>query len=161
LRWPAIVAILLVLGIAFRLWIHLGRDPVPEFLVEGDYPVKRVVDGDTLLLANGARVRLLGIDAPELHGDAPQPLAREATDFVRGWIGNRQVHLRFDRERVDRYGRFLAYVSIDDRLLNEALLRAGLARARTRFNYSERSKRIFRQAERDAQQAGRGIWNLD
>jgi micrococcal nuclease len=70
------------------------------------------------------------------------------------------VRLRFDRERIDPYGRFLAYVYVDDRLLNEALIREGLARASLRFNYAERFKRIFRNAEAEAQTAARGIWSV-
>ena len=71
------------------------------------------------------------------------------------------MRLSFDRERVDHYGRFLAYVWVGDEMLNEALLRAGLARYEPQFRYSESIKRRFRQAEQDAKREGLGIWSRE
>jgi micrococcal nuclease len=131
--WSVFLIVLLL--IIVRLGVDWQRPPVPDVIGEGAHKVGYVFDGDTLRLVNGARVR--------------------TREFLRGG----EVLLRFDRERIDRYGRFLAYAYVDDQMLNEALLRAGFARARTDFNYNERYKRIFRQAQSAAQQAGRGIWS--
>ncbi len=141
-----------------RLGSDWRRPAVPDAIGEGVYQVDYVVDGDTLRLANGAKVRLIGVDTPEL-GEVAEPGAAEATAFTRHFLRNGQVRLRCDRERVDRYGRFLVYAYVDGQMLNEALLRQGLARARTNFNYNQTYKRIFRQAESEARQARRGIWS--
>ena len=70
-----------------------------------------------------------------------------------------RVRLEYDRERVDHYGRTLAYVYVGDEMLNEELIRQGLAEAKTRYNYSYLMKERFRQAEKEAKAAGRGKWS--
>ena len=62
-RTFAVLAVVIV--IAVRVWQDRGQPDPPESLPEGDYAVARVVDGDTLLLENDARVRLIGVDSPE------------------------------------------------------------------------------------------------
>jgi micrococcal nuclease len=162
----AVVAVVLLLG--FRIW-QLSTERSPERLDAGDYRVESVIDGDTLRLTNGARVRLIGIDTPETKfstrgGGDDQPLALDAKAFVERTVSRGIVRLEFDKERVDKYGRFLAYVWYLDRnldeelLLNEELVRAGLARARLGYAYSDRMKRRFRAAELEARDARRGIW---
>jgi micrococcal nuclease len=141
-----------------------GSSEKPAALAEGLYKVQRVVDGDTLLLANKARIRLIGADTPDtpetVKPNHPvEPWGPEATEFTKRFVGNGTVRLVFDHERIDRYGRFLAYVYVDDQMLNEQLIRAGLADARTKFRYSSSAKRLFRDAEQEARGARRGIWS--
>ena len=69
------------------------------------------------------------------------------------------MRLQFDKERLDRYDRFLAYVFVGDRMLNEELARAGLARVELKFHYSSTMKNRFRKAEDEARTARRGIWS--
>lgn len=159
-RAPSLLIGLLCLLVLVRWWQDRSRPPAPEVLAEGRCRVARVIDGDTLLLADGARLRLIGIDTPELaFEDRPaEPLAAEATAFTRRFLARGEVILRFDRERLDRYGRFLAYVWVEDKLLNEELVRAGLARARLGFHYSESMKRRFRKAEDEARRERKGVW---
>jgi len=163
-RRPAVFAVLVVLVLLLRLWSATNRPPpAPETLTEGHYRVQRVVDGDTLLLVGGARIRLIGADTPEtVKPNHPvEPYGPEASEFTARFIDQAggQVYLRFDRQRKDRYDRFLAYVFHGERLLNEELIRNGLATARTEFHYSESMKRRFRRAESDARQAQLGIWS--
>ena len=77
--------------------------------------VVRVVDGDTLLLERGVRVRFLGVNTPEIaHDDQPEePLGQEAKEFTRRFIEGKSVTLEYDQERDDDYGRTLAYVYAD------------------------------------------------
>ncbi len=93
--------------------------------------VKKVFDGDTVALADGRRVRLLGINAPELgHNDAPdQPYAQAARKALQTFLNDGQpVALLYDRERRDRYGRELAHLYRHDGANAETrLLRQGLA----------------------------------
>jgi micrococcal nuclease len=166
----AVVMVIAAL-VALRIW-QLSLDRAPEKLDEGEHRVARVIDGDTLMLTNGARVRLIGIDSPETQYSRrsegkDQPLAREAAQFAQRAVEGRHVRLQLDKERIDKYGRFLAYIWYVDResseelMLNEELIRAGLARALLRYSYSEKMKRRFRAAEQEARQAGRGIWARD
>jgi len=150
----------IALLVLYRAWDGLWRPLPPEALGEASYAVRRVVDGDTLLLANGARVRLIGVDAPEtVKPDWPvEPWGPEASEFTRSFVAAGEVRLQFDRERVDRFDRFLAYVWVGDRMLNEELLRAGLARFERGFRYSQTMKRRFGNAEEEAKIERRGIW---
>jgi micrococcal nuclease len=133
----------------------------PETLVEGVYHVQRVVDGDTLLLSDHSRIRLIGANTPEtVKPNAPvEPWGLEAKQFTQAFVADGAVRLQFDRERKDKYDRFLAYVWVGDRMLNEELIRAGLARAQTTFRFSAAMKNRFRRAEDEAKTAGRGIWS--
>jgi micrococcal nuclease len=140
------------------------REPVhvPPVSEAGTAHVQRVVDGDTLLLSGGERVRLIGIDTPEsVKPDTPpEPLGREASDFTKRMAEGQEVRLEFDRERVDQYGRTLAFVYVGDLFLNEELIRQGYSRAETRFPFRSDLQRRFREVEEEARDAGRGIWGL-
>ena len=91
--------------------------------------VARVIDGDTLELAGGVKVRVLGIDAPEMERDG-QPadfLAHKAKAVLNELTLNRMISLEYDQVRYDHYGRLLAYLRLPDRtLLNAELARRGL-----------------------------------
>jgi micrococcal nuclease len=124
--------------------------------------VERVVDGDTLLLVDRERVRLIGVDAPEIaHREHPldDPFGREAKEYIRGLAEGRLVTLSFDEADgvLDRYGRTLAYVTLPDgRLLNLEVIRAGFAEAYRGFHYER--KHEFLAAEREARSAHKGMW---
>ncbi len=160
-RWALLILVVVLMGV--RIARREDASASPESLVEGPYRVRRVIDGDTLQLENNARIRLIGADTPEtVHPKRPaEAWGPEATEFTRRFVSDGLVHLRFDRERLDRYDRFLAYVWVEDRLLNEALISAGLARARLEFHYAESMKRRFRQAQSQAQRANLGIWSAE
>ena len=121
----------------------------------------RVVDGDTIIVEPDHVVRLIGVDTPETvkPNHAIERFGPEATQFTKRFLWAGTARLTFDRERVDRFGRFLAYVWVGRRLLNEELLRAGLARFEPQFYYSELMKRRFRQAENKARRSRIGIWS--
>ncbi len=123
--------------------------------------VERVIDGDTLLLADHTHIRLLGVDTPETkRPHTPvEPWGPEASEFTRAHVEGRMVRLEFDKERYDKYDRVLAYVYLGDWFLNEELIRAGMGRAITNHPYSEAMKRRFRAAEREAQRERLGIWS--
>jgi micrococcal nuclease len=135
----------------------------PEILAEGVHEVRRVVDGDTLLLASGARVRLQGIDTPETvrEGFAVESWGPQASQFTKDFVGRagHRVRLTFSLERKDRYDRFLAFVWDGEVMLNEELVRAGLAHARLDYRYSGLMKSRLAKAQDEARRAGRGIWS--
>ena len=119
----------------------------------------RVVDGDTVVLDGDERVRLIGVDTPELHrqGTPVQYFAGQASAFTRGLVQGRRVRLDHDRERQDKYGRTLGYLWLEDgTFVNFEIVRRGYGFAYTRhpFRYLDE----FRLAERAAREAGAGLW---
>jgi micrococcal nuclease len=158
------IFVLCSLIVIWRLYAVNGaaRDG-PEVLQEGIHEVRRVVDGDTLLLESGARVRLQGIDTPEtVMEDAPvEAWGPEASQFTKDFVerAGHRVWLTFSLERKDRHGRFLAFVWNGDVMLNEELVRAGLAHARLDYRYSGMMKRRLAAAQEEAQKSRRGIWS--
>jgi len=94
--------------------------------------VSYVIDGDTIVLENGDKIRLIGVDAPEIH-ESTKPVgefAWEAKKFVEDFLKSNgwKISLEFDEEKYDYYGRTLAYVYGKDGMLNDLLLQNGLAR---------------------------------
>ncbi len=92
--------------------------------------LKKVVDGDTLRLKDGRRVRLIGVNTPELaHGRRrAQPLAQEAKEFTERFLAGGDLELVYDKDRYDNHGRLLAHVyNHRGDSLESALLSAGLA----------------------------------
>lgn len=123
------------------------------------YVVRFAFDGDTLDVGGIGRVRLLGVDAPEIGRgfDTPAPFAREAREFMRSEVVGRWVRLEVDAETHDAYGRLLAYVIRDDGVdVNAELVRAGLARISARYPLRRLSE--LQSAESEAQGARRGMW---
>lgn len=120
--------------------------------------VTHVLDGDTLEAAGVGRIRLLGIDAPELGGrfERPAPFAMEARERLQALVLRRWVRFDCDGTRRDSYGRHLAYVFVNRDLVNAQLVREGLARvsARTRLQQWD----ALRAAEEQAQARRRGMW---
>jgi micrococcal nuclease len=93
--------------------------------------LRKVIDGDTLLLSDGRHVRLIGVNAPELrHGERREEAgAIEASRFARRFLGNHALLMVTEEEQHDRFGRVLAHVyRTDGANLAAALLEAGLAR---------------------------------
>lgn len=159
-RWFWIAAIVLL---ALRYFTAEPGSTAPDSLEEGLHAIRRVVDGDTLLLESGARLRLQGIDTPEtVKEHSPvEAWGPEASRFTNDFVNRAggRVRLTFGPERKDQYDRFLAFVWDDDLMLNEELVRAGLARARLDYRYSGIMKRRLSAAQDEARSARRGIWS--
>jgi micrococcal nuclease len=158
--WALLILCLLIAGRFCQSSVH----PSANFRFEPQLAqhVERVIDGDTIVVQGHVRVRLIGVDTPETkHPRKPvEPLGPEATEFTRSQVEDRDVTLQFDRERRDRYGRVLAYVYVDGKLLNEEIIRAGFSRAETHFKFDRAMAKRFLEAEAEAREAGRGIWAL-
>ena len=121
--------------------------------------VRSVIDGDTIDVATIGRVRLLGIDAPELGRgfETSAPFGREARDRLTSLLLHRWVRLEQDGPALDTYNRHLAYVHTEDgQFVNALLVREGLARVSARLPVSRIQD--LQRAEREAQAARRGMW---
>ena len=127
--------------------------------------VMAIVDGDTIRVAAGdgsERVRYTGIDAPEMarDGEPAEPFADAATERNAELLEDGRVCLERDVSDRDRFDRLLRYIWLEDgTLVNETLLREGLAHVVTfppdvRYHESR-----FEPAEAEARAAGRGIWS--
>jgi micrococcal nuclease len=128
--------------------------------------VIRVVDGDTInVQMNGKEetVRLLLIDTPEtVHPTKPvQPFGSEASSFVKELLNGSNVQLELDVGERDKYGRLLAYVYIDDQMVNEMLLEKGLARLAYVFEPNTKYVDDFSAIQKQAQQQRIGIWSIE
>jgi micrococcal nuclease len=123
--------------------------------------VRRVVDGDTILLTSGERVRLIGVDTPESvkPGTPVQCFAKRASAFTHTVLDGARVQLVFGAERRDRYGRLLAYVyrARDGLFVNAELVRRGYART-LEIAPNTGHARQFAALASDARRAGKGLW---
>jgi micrococcal nuclease len=121
--------------------------------------VRSVIDGDTIDVAAYGRVRLLGIDAPEMGRgfDTAAPFAREARDRLASLVLRRWVRLELEGATLDVYNRRLAYVFLEDgQFVNAVLVRDGLARVTARAPLSRLPE--LKRAEAEAQAFRRGMW---
>jgi micrococcal nuclease len=129
---------------------------------ESSARVARVVDGDTIVLAGGERVRYIGVDTPESvkPGTPVQCYAKAASHFNARLVEGQRVRLRYDAERQDRYGRTLAYVfrSQDGLFVNAELVRRGYATTLT-IPPNVAHADDFRRLAGGARRAGRGLWS--
>lgn len=125
--------------------------------------VTRVVDGDTIDISPSvkglSRVRLIGMDTPEVYFGI-QPYGPKASAFAKERLEGEEVRLELDVQKVDPYGRLLAYVYLPNgEMFNETLLEEGYAQVATfppNVKYVDR----FLEAQREARAANRGLWGL-
>lgn len=126
--------------------------------------VTRVVDGDTIVIENDRKVRLIGIDTPETVDPrrAVGCFGKEASKETKKLVEGKTVYLNKDVSEVDKYGRLLRYVYLPENddvyiLVNDYLVRAGFAKAST-YPPDVRFAEQFRQAEAEARTSSRGLW---
>jgi endonuclease YncB( thermonuclease family) len=134
--------------------------PLPERKGKPDEVfVKRVIDGDTIELNSGEKVRLIGIDTPETV-DPRKPVqcfGLAAKEFTKSLLENQWVRLELDVQPKDKYRRTLAYVWRDDVMVNDTLVKEGFARILTippDVKYVE----TFKQSEASARAQQKGLW---
>ncbi len=120
--------------------------------------VDRVIDGDTVVLEDGERVRSLLIDAPETTGGEIECFGEEATRFKADLVLGREVELIYDEQCRDRYGRLLAYLVVEGRDVSELFVERGFACVlHIPPNGADRVDH-FRELEARARDEGRGMW---
>lgn len=143
-----------------------NQQPIPTTVPSGSYLVKRVVDGDTIVIEvadHSQTVRLIGIDTPEVV-DPRQPVqcfGQEASKKLESLLLDKVVRLESDptQDYVDKYGRWLRYVYLSSGTnINLLMIEQGFA-----YEYTFRSPYIqqprFKAAQQQARQQEVGLWN--
>ena len=155
---------LALVGLSLALGACDGEKAPPE---EGASPcgpvegvVVRVLDGDTVDLASGIRLRYLLVDAPEIAHNASEDtccFGDESRLFNESLVLEESVGLEYDEECQDRYGRTLAYVKVGDRMVNRILVERGYARVEV-FPPNQKYEVELRALEESAKAASAGLW---
>lgn len=124
------------------------------------HTVHWVDDGDTIVLDDGAKIRYIGINAPEIaHDNLPaEPFGPEASLFNRKLVLHQAIRLQLDRERTDRFQRVLAYVFLKDgAFVNQELVRSGLAHV-LYVSPNIACNALLLKTQQEAMTAGKGMW---
>ena len=127
---------------------------------DGLVSVRWVDDGDTIVLADGRRIRYIGINAPEVarEGKPAERFGDEARVFNRSLVFEKKVRLEFDEEKFDQYNRILAYVFLQDgTFVNAELVRSGHAHFVFRKPNRAHDSRLLA-LQREAMAKKLGIW---
>jgi micrococcal nuclease len=138
---------------SFLIYFVFEKSTGIKFSKQTKVTVARVIDGDTIELANGKKVRLLGIDAPEQG----QHYYEEAKEKLSKLVEGKEIVLEGDVTNTDKNGRLLRYVFVDGLFVNLELIRLGFANTyivSPDVKYSNQ----FLEAEEIARKNGIGIW---
>ena len=170
--WSVWVGVAICAVVAGRYWWSRGNSAAPHAaegsslrgsLVVGEFEVVRVERADLLIVRQQVQVpgsdSLQPLEAPlQLLGVKSLELADAGKQFTREFLSAGTPSLDLDRRRLDNAGNFLGYVHVDGSLLNEELIRAGLAQADLYPGDNQTMHRNFVKAEKEAKRAGRGMW---
>ncbi|MFC1914168.1 thermonuclease family protein [Chloroflexota bacterium] len=118
--------------------------------------VTRVIDGDTIVIDTGQKVRYIGIDTPEIYPER-EACGMEAWGANRELVEGKEIILERDVSETDKYGRLLRYVYADNIFVNGELVRRGLAEARA-YPPDTKHQEYMEGLEAVARETGRGIW---
>lgn len=140
-----------------------------EKSLQGPFEVSRVIDGDTIELSGGQKVRYIGIDAPEsVSPNTPvECFAVEASSRNKDLVEGKRIWLEKDVSETDRYGRLLRYVWIEDQstshasgwvMVNWELVRGGYAYSST-YPPDVKYQQDFLDAQSEAQKESLGLWS--
>ncbi len=145
--------VLLALVLSSCFLSGFGEPPPEEFLVE------RVVDGDTIVLVGGERIRYIGINTPETK-DPRKPIEHfgpEASEANRKLVEGKYVRLEYDVQKMDIYKRTLAYVYVGNIFVNAWLVENGYANTAT-YPPNVKYSKLFVSLEAEARENNRGLW---
>jgi len=148
-------------GLSSSLITETGKDQPSnkdEVEIKGVF-VTRVIDGDTIEIEGGQKVRYIGIDTPEVADPrkSVQCFGKEASNKNKELVEGRRVRLEKDISETDKYGRLLRYIYIGSTFVNEILVKEGYAFSST-YPPDVKYQTLFVEAERKAREAKAGLW---
>jgi len=158
--------LIVVLGIISCAPLTVSEVVFPERIPA---TVLRVIDGDTIEVSIGhwgrmAKVKYIGINAPEIAHPNEEPCGKEAYAKNRELVEGKVVELESDMAETDRYGRLmnkhgciLRYVYVNGLMVNAELVRLGYAQVVT-YSPGLKYQCLFLQLQREAREARRGLW---
>ncbi|MBI5416733.1 thermonuclease family protein [Candidatus Poribacteria bacterium] len=129
-----------------------GEPEVSSFAI-----VTRVVDGDTIVLSDSRTIRYIGMDTPEFFISSQTIAAEKASKENENLVLNKSVRLEYDSMLKDKYGRTLAYVFVDNIMVNKELIRRGYALVYT-FLPNNKYYKELADAEKEARFSKSGLW---
>ncbi len=151
-------------GWCLALLLILLPNPVASQGDSAVVQVVRVIDGNTIqvccVFGDRVKVRYIGVDTPETHHPmrGVEPYGMEAAEANRKLVDGKTVRLEFDVQQLDKYGRTLAFVYLEDgTFVNAWLVENGYAMVMTvppNVKYQE----LFLKLQQEAREAGRGLW---
>lgn len=150
------------IALAAGIWLICLSSCQPAADADAWHTVVVVNDGDTVVLAGPEKqtVRYLGIDTPEIdhrRGTA-EPFAIQAGQYNRKLVLHKRVRIEFDSQKSDRYGRWLAYVFLEDgTFVNQAVLAEGYGFCLSKQPNTRHEKQLL-ETQRAAMGAAKGIW---
>lgn len=160
---------ILILIFVFGIIIYFSTKDAAGYLktvnfslpkITDEYVVKRVVDGDTIELSNGQKVRYIGINTPETD-DPRKPIecfGLEAKEKNKALVEGKVARLEKDTSDKDVYGRLLRYIYIDNIMINDLLVKEGFANAAT-YPPDVKFANQFLESEKYARENKLGLWN--
>lgn len=160
-----IVILLLFVGVTVYNDNFAGEDTEQEAADDNEVTVDQHIDGDTTRFNyNGGSesFRYLIINTPEIgrDGEQDEPYAQEAFERTQELLDNADtITVEFDEEEQDHYDRYLAYVYADGEMVNETLVREGLASVDYVHPPNDKYEDLLREAEQEAKDEGDGIWS--
>jgi len=138
----------------------------PKTILPEAFFVTKVIDGDTIVLENGQKVRYIGIDTPELHHPKKEVecFSQQAYEKNKELVLGKKVFLQKDISEKDKYNRLLRYVFLDEKMstdegsfINLYLVKNGFAYAAT-FPPDVKYANVFLTAQKEAYQKNLGLW---
>lgn len=157
-KWLYLAGFFILLSIVFLIIPVKRKEKKPYTAQEKSHEeiiVSKIIDGDTFELSDGSRVRLIGVDTPEID----RPYYDRAVAQAESLLLGKRIKYETDVETRDRYGRSLWYVFADSVFVNDAMIRNGMGRVylfESNLKYAERLIESQKQARRES----RGIWSL-
>jgi len=120
--------------------------------------VDRVIDGDTIVLTGGEKVRYLLVDAPEITDGHTDCFGANAAQLDSDLVLGKTISLTYDIDRTDAYGRTLAYVSVGDLDINALLVERGAACVLFIPPDGADRRATYEALQADAKAHRRGVW---
>ena len=152
-----LAALLLLLSVFINQEVISPDDVIDLFpTAQSAQVVSRVIDGDTIVMADENRVRLIGVDAPEMNSDF-DCYAQKAKQRLEELVLNKEVGLEMDISQTDKYGRLLRHVWVDEMLTSLVLVEEGWAQVST-YPPDVKYQADFLDAQSRAREKGLGIW---